>query len=165
MSSGEVLRLLTADDAARVWEWRNDPMARQYAPNSGAIPWEAHRRWFTELLVDPARGGWIVESSGEPVAFVRVDTENDVGIIEVIVAPHARRQGFGTRGLQLVARDASRLWDLREVHAHIRPDNTYAELAAQHAGFTLGGLVLYRGVKALQYIWRPDPKGRVARLD
>lgn len=65
-----LLRPVRTDEMEMVYRWRNQPHVRAVMPFSGAIDFEAHRRWWPEAVSDPRRRMLILEDGGVPVAIV-----------------------------------------------------------------------------------------------
>ncbi|HEX9453583.1 MAG TPA: UDP-2,4-diacetamido-2,4,6-trideoxy-beta-L-altropyranose hydrolase [Candidatus Binatia bacterium] len=83
------------DDALLLWQWANDPVARQNSFNSAAIAWDDHEAWFREKLASPNCRNWILEIGDLPVGQIRYDRlDGQKAAISFSVAP-------GFRGLQL----------------------------------------------------------------
>ena len=69
---------------------------------------------------------WIASRGAEPVGFLRLDVGPDrVAELTIAVAPMRRRQGVGTRLLQLVLNQAQQL-RVRRLQAIVDPANSAA---------------------------------------
>ena len=105
--------------------------------------------WVKELVEHEERVGWIVyqgtdqdtEPGTEPVGFADLDVDRDAGLghVSLYIARPARRSGFGTASLGLVAREAAKL-GLSGMVANVQPDNVAAIRCLHKSGFSpLGG--------------------------
>jgi hypothetical protein len=65
-----VLRPVRSGELEMVYRGRNQPHVRAVMPFSGAIDFEAHRRWWPAAVSDPRRRMLILEDGGVPVAMV-----------------------------------------------------------------------------------------------
>ena len=63
-----------------MWEWRNDPIARQMCNNTEKISWEDHSSWYEKVLLDKCRKLYLAEESGIPITVIGlinlISTEN-----------------------------------------------------------------------------------------
>lgn len=101
------LRLVTSDDARRLFEWRNDEGTRSNSIQTDPVPWEDHVAWLDRVLSGktPGRTLFIAEVAGEPIGMARLDREVDADgkkhvEISYSVAPEARGKGYG-KGIAL----------------------------------------------------------------
>lgn len=140
LSSAEaplIVRPATPDDVDRVFEWANDPAAREASFDTRPIPYERHRAWFGAQLERADRNPFVAELAGEPVAFLRLDRSDERGdecLVSVNVAPGARGKGLGTRALEAAAEQAARL-GFGSLRALVRPENEASARAFIRAGY------------------------------
>lgn len=133
------LRPATADDAAELFRWRNDPLTRRQSLSTDAIAWDTHRAWLDRVLADPERTLLIAEADGAAVGSVRCDVIREAdgtrkGVLSWQIAPERRGRGYASAMLKAAVADR-RLAGL-ELWAEIRPDNAASRRAAEAAGFT-----------------------------
>lgn len=154
MSAASTLRPATADDAAMLLEWRNDPLTRAASLDAGMIAPAAHFDWFAHALTDPDRQILIAERDGAPAGMVRFDLvapetarrgvpEGDpchgAGshrrrvAVSIMLAPRMRGLGLG-RGILEAALAACR-FDGRVLCARIRAGNTASLALFRACGF------------------------------
>lgn len=123
------LRPATADDAQRLFDWRNDPDTRANSGNTREIDWAGHVAWLNHALADPARRVFIAEAGGRAVGTVRADRRDDIWDLSWTVAPEARGRGFGrTMVRALIGRLSG------TVRARVRRDNGPSRRIAEAAG-------------------------------
>lgn len=145
------LRPATADDAADLFRWRNDPLTRRQSLASDAIGWDSHVAWLAGVLGDPQRVLLIAEVNGTAVGSVRCDADGaGKGVLSWQVAPERRGRGYASAMLK-VAVMHERLAGL-ELWAQIKPDNTASRRAALAAGFACA-----QAAPDLT-AWRRDPR-------
>ncbi|HYH38240.1 MAG TPA: GNAT family N-acetyltransferase [Azospirillum sp.] len=129
------LRPATAEDAAELFRWRNDPLTRRQSLTTDAIPWDAHVAWLGRVLADPERTLLIAEVDGAAVGSVRCDADGaGKGVLSWQIAPERRGRGYASAMLKAAVADG-RLAGL-ELWAEIKPDNAASRRAALAAGFT-----------------------------
>jgi RimJ/RimL family protein N-acetyltransferase len=123
------LRPATADDAALLLAWRNDPATRAASRTTHPIGADEHRAWLGRTLADPSRRLMIAMAGARAVGMVRAD-RCDVGWeLSWAVAPDQRGQGYGKRAVALLARNVG-----GTVCAHIRAGNAASGAIARAAG-------------------------------
>lgn len=90
------VRLATADDAANMFQWRNDSSVREVSRSSRQIEWEEHRQWLAAALADPARIVLIGEQEDAPAGVVRFDIDHDEDAeVSIYLAPEKQSSGLG----------------------------------------------------------------------
>ncbi|MGY3119659.1 UDP-2,4-diacetamido-2,4,6-trideoxy-beta-L-altropyranose hydrolase [Bradyrhizobium sp. S3.14.4] len=96
------LRRATADDAWRLWFWRNDPDARAMSGDSRAVPWDAHTKWFNNRIADANTLIFIVQADGRPCGNVRFHIElTGKAVVSIAMARNVRGRGYGATALVL----------------------------------------------------------------
>lgn len=132
------LRSLSADesDAALLFGWRNDPLAREMSADQRPLVWTEHLDWIRRLLADGDRLQLIAEEDGAPVAGVRYDRSEREATVSIVVAPAARGRGLAVRALVEGERAARARWPgLTSLRAVIRPQNAASLKAFARVGF------------------------------
>ncbi len=131
------LRLARADDAERVFAWRNDPSVRSASFDSREIAWEEHRAWFLRTLERVDRSLLIAEQEEKPVGVVRFDVVDEVVEVSIFLDPALTGQGYGTtmlrEGVTWVRRNLAGVHTLR---AKVKPDNPASMKIFENAGFS-----------------------------
>ena len=138
------LRPATADDAALLLNWRNDPSTRSSSFETGEVQKREHISWLTSVLADKDRQLLIAEENGVPVGTVRADLCDGVYELSWTVAPDARGRGVGKRIIMLVASQIS-----EPIRAKVKSDNIASVRIAKHAG-----MVFEREVTGILYYTR-----------
>ena len=118
------VRPVAADEARKVWEWRNAPEIRATAVDSAEIPWEDHSAWFARRIADPQTVMLIGTMQGSEAGFLRFDLAGDMATVSIFLAPGQAGRGAGHALLQageqwLIARHPG----IRRFHADVRPEN------------------------------------------
>ncbi len=131
------LRPATADDAALLLDWANDPMTRWASSDRPPIEPAEHAAWLGRALAqtDTTRI-WIGEQSKRPVGVIRFERRSTGDTeVSITVAPEQRGRGLGTALL------TSGLVAFREVSgptrltARIRSDHEASLALFAAAGF------------------------------
>ena len=145
------LRRASADDEARLLEWRNDPQTRAMAIAQDPVPLADHRRWLATRLDDPDTRLTIAEHEGTPVGTVRLDRRGaDEAELSITIAPAARGRGLARPAIDLGVEHARGEWGVTRVTARIRSEN-----AASLRAFAAAGFAIERRVGDLVELARP----------
>ena len=146
------LRPAQADDVDLWFRWANDPVTRAASFRSDPIKYEDHIVWFQESLTRPGRHLLLAMASGQTVAVLRFDREDDksLAVISINVDPQARGSGIGTATLHAATVEASRL-GFSKIIALIRPDNLASLRAFERVGYLKVGQELVNGQPAMRY--------------
>ncbi len=96
------IRSATAKDESLLLDWANDPVTRENAFSTTAIPEQVHSRWLHDVLGAPSRHRlYVLETvQGIELGQVRFDAAGELWEIDYSVAPEFRRRGLGLRLLE-----------------------------------------------------------------
>lgn len=119
-------------DAAILFEWRNDPATRAASITPVLVEWEGHLAWLDAVIADQARDLQIALCPG-PVGSIRFDGGHSVAPeLSWTVAPNHRGRGIG----QAMVTAAVAMM-VRPLVARIRNNNVGSQKIARAAGFAL----------------------------
>jgi len=96
------LRKVTENDIDLLFKWANDPMVRENSFNSEPIEYEEHKNWFNDKLKSNQSWIYILEKNKTPAGQIRIDIEEEKGVINYSIAKNFRGEGLGTKILKLV---------------------------------------------------------------
>lgn len=83
-------------DCRLLWEWVNDPVAREMSFSKAPIPWYEHVAWWQTMRKDPSRFLYIAESpEGQPLGKVRFDQKGDEAVVSIAISSENRGCGWG----------------------------------------------------------------------
>lgn len=147
------MRPATAQDADRLFAWRNDPVTQAASRSTAPVPREDHDRWmqFNVLNGYPQHLVMMADTENDSVGVVRFDSvRNDVMAFDVsiTVAPQHRGKGLAFD----VLREACSYMEDFTINAEIRKENTASRRLFERCGFEeidrSGGFLNYvRGPK------------------
>jgi UDP-4-amino-4,6-dideoxy-N-acetyl-beta-L-altrosamine N-acetyltransferase len=93
------LRPVTADDSARLMDWRNRPEVSAYMYTDHLISPDEHARWFEGALQAGDRRYWIIEMDAEPVGLANLagidETRRRCEWAYYLAEPSVRGRGVG----------------------------------------------------------------------
>ena len=151
-------RRANEEDCAVLWEWANDPVARDASFSSVSIPWESHVRWFNERCADPACALFVaVDEHGQPSGSVRYEGLDAEAVISIYVSPPHRGFGYGSRLIEATAARVFASSDATVIHAYIKVANEASKQAFLKAGFAYLGETVVRGAPALHMRMSREP--------
>jgi L-amino acid N-acyltransferase YncA len=148
-----VLRPAHAEDAARLFAWANDPVARAVSFRDAPIGWETHVAWLSAALGDPRRRLYVAEQGGAAVGTARLDrdpSDAHVAVVSLNVAPEARGRGVGRALLDALA-DAARALGFTRLRAFVKASNDASARAFVATGYTRVADVTIEGAPALRF--------------
>lgn len=90
-------------DADMLLEWRNDVDTRRNSLNMDIVAGEAHHSWLNHVLLSNDLF-FILQVDDEPVGYVRVSINGNVGKISYSIAPEKRGLGYGKQIINMLER-------------------------------------------------------------
>ena len=132
-----VLREAEPKDIELLYKWKNDPVARKMSFDSRVIPFEEHKEWFTNAIVDLSKRIYLgINESGESIGVARIDKKQDGSFeIAINVAPEHRGKGYGTTLIREASLKALREGFCKRIVAKIRNLNLTSIKAFEKAGY------------------------------
>lgn len=91
-------------DLERLYEWRNHPVNRRGSKSSVQIPFDAHIKWFGQMLSDPTKLLLIGSLKEGDVGVVRFDTDGDRATISIYLVPGMHGRSLGQPLLEAAMR-------------------------------------------------------------
>ncbi len=83
------------EDEKLLLDWVNDPIVRKFSFNQDPITNKEHHDWFRRKINDPDCLMLIgVDSENIPIGQVRIDSHDEIGIIDISIDSAARGFGF-----------------------------------------------------------------------
>lgn len=89
-----VLRPAEPGDMDLLYRWANDPVTRQNGFHTERIPYEEHRKWFSNVMQDGAAVIYICMEGRKPVGQIRLQMEAGQALISYSVDPDQRGRGW-----------------------------------------------------------------------
>lgn len=138
MTATVSLRPATAEDAALLLAWANDPGTRAASRRHDPIVAADHHRWLERRLASPDDTRiWIGEADGLPIGVVRFERRaHDAFEVSIAVAPKARGRGLAGPLLQAGVSAAREAFGAVTVLADILPGNDASVRLFTAAGFS-----------------------------
>lgn len=129
----DYLREISSDDCQLLFEWVNDSEVRKNSFSREPIPYETHVLWFQKKLEDSGCEIFIYMDGNEPVGQVRVDFEEDAGLISYFIAKEFRGKGYGKK--MLLAIETKIAERVGVLNAQVKKDNKASQLVFERLGY------------------------------
>ena len=155
---GEILRPATADDARKIFDWRNDPWIANLSATGPIESWDDHTRWFREALCSDRHLLFVIRTDeGIEVGTVRLDkADESKGNITIYMLRDYTGHGLGVRVLKEACQNAFTEWTwLQSIHALIRQERQeHIAHDGSRKAFSKAGFVLVpsRAASSHEYI-------------
>lgn len=133
-----MLRDASEADAMLLYEWRNNPATRAVSLRSDEIDWQAHLKWFSEVLSDPTRLLQIGMIGSHAVGVIRFDgIGGETAEVSLYLDPAYHGIGIGPRLLEAGERKVrARAPNLETIVARVLASNAASRRMFQSAGYT-----------------------------
>ncbi len=125
------LRKVVEGDIELLFELRNDVETRRQSFNSSSINYAEHKNWLSKKLVSKNCDFFIVIKEGMSVGQVRIELEEEIGIINYSIVKEQRGQGLGTEVLELLKQK----YICRVLVGKVKKDNVASIRAFKKAGY------------------------------
>lgn len=136
------LRDVTAEDAERLWRWRNSERIRAVMRSDRPISREEHDRWFADLISRENRMFYIFEKMGKPLGIMQfTDIHRDNGTCSwgFYLGERNLPRGTGTYLAYLGLEKAFDSEGFRKVSAEVLAGNIASYRLHKKMGFRLEG--------------------------
>jgi UDP-2,4-diacetamido-2,4,6-trideoxy-beta-L-altropyranose hydrolase len=130
------VRLARAEDAERVFEWRNAEKTRRFFRDPKLLSLAEHLEWFQRTLLDTKRLLLIGEVDTEPTGVLRYDLDDASASVSIYLNPALHGRGIGARLLA-----AGERWlqetrpEIQRICAEVLSDNLVSRRLFIGAGF------------------------------
>ncbi len=129
-------RAVSLADCDLLYQWANDQSVRKNSFNSAKIDYESHKNWFQSKMKDDKSLLYIILSANRPIGQIRIEIEDDCGIIGYSIAAEYRGQGYGKSTLQLIIdRIKIDCKKLQRLVGRVKLDNIPSQRAFEAAGY------------------------------
>lgn len=146
------------DDARFLFGVRNDEVTRANSLDPSHVEWDAHLKWLTSVLKNPARVLLIAadEATKQLCGQVRFDILNDgEAEISISVAPQARGRGYGRHMISAGLDYFRKEHNTPRIIALIKPSNEASKKIFEKNSFVFKELRNARGDVASE-VWVLD---------
>jgi RimJ/RimL family protein N-acetyltransferase len=100
------LRNIVYSDIDILYEWANDPETRTNAFSTDPIPYNVHKEWFNKKINAKSVAFYMCVEKTDVnevcIGQIRIDINDNYGIINYSISSLFRKQGYGTYMITLV---------------------------------------------------------------
>jgi len=101
------IRKVTEYDEKLLFDWANDPYVRKFGFNGKSITKEEYHNWFRGKFNDPDYLILVgLDFKKIPIGQVRIDSADEVGMIDISVDSAARGLGYAT----ILLKESVKFW-------------------------------------------------------
>ena len=132
------LRPAQPGDCDLLFDWANDPQARQNSLNSEAIPPDTHQRWFRDRL-ESAQAYLLIgiDERETPAGIVRFEERDGRHTVSFTVAPEFRGRGVASHLLHQGIEWLRLIEPAAKVNGVAKRDNVASRRTMERCGFGL----------------------------
>lgn len=113
MEENYYLRLAKLEDRDMLFIWSNEVECRKNSLNTSSITYDEHVKWFYNKMNSKDSYIYIFYNMNTPLGQIRIDINDNIGIISFSIDYHYRGQGLGKRILKLIE-------DVSEIKKRVR---------------------------------------------
>ena len=96
------------DDAYTVYQWANDPQARENSYNKEAINYDNHLVWFNQKINSKSSKFYIFHNEEkQKTGFVRLDINDSLNeaVISIVVDANQRGRGYAKQMIEMASEE------------------------------------------------------------
>lgn len=130
------LRDAKEEDIDLLYEWVNDLSVRKNSFQQNYISYQEHKKWFNKKINSSNSYIFIYQKNSIPIGQIRIDINNNVGIIDFSIDNNYRGNGYGTRLLkQVIEKINNKRINIKKVTAEVKYSNKASQRAFEKAGY------------------------------
>lgn len=144
------LRKVSTDDLLFLYNLRNEETVRNASFNSRLIDLKTHKDWFKKKLKDKNQLILIGEINKEKIGQIRFEIKKDHAEVSLAICSSQRGVGYGLQLLAIGCRYAFDNLKIKNIFAHIKPENEASIQTFTKAGFVKAGIVEFNSQPCLK---------------
>ncbi len=130
------LREVKKEDIDLLYEWVNDLSVRKNSFQQDYISYQEHKKWFNNKMNSLSSYIFIYQKNSIPIGQIRIDINNNVGIIDFSIDNNYRGKGYGTKLLkQVIKKINNKKISIKKVIAEVKYRNKASQRAFEKAGY------------------------------
>lgn len=152
-----ILRKASMGDCKLLWEWVNEPGARQSAFKSDFITFDEHMKWYQKKQNDVNFNQYIASNQdNKPIGQIRFDTKNGESEIDISVTKDVRGFGYGACIIKKGVDNLIKTAKINKFSAYIKYSNLVSIKSFEKAGFSKKETLERNGQKAIRMIFQKE---------
>lgn len=130
------LRKANQKDMDLLFAWANDSEVRKNSFNTAEIKYDEHKEWFNKCLADPNIDIYILCINDIPVGQIRMNYENETGLINYSIQKDCRGKGLGGTILKLIETSISvDRPEIKVLSGWVKTDNIASQKKFEENGY------------------------------
>tara|TARA_B100000886_G_scaffold335975_1_gene293921 strand:- start:369 stop:845 length:477 start_codon:yes stop_codon:yes gene_type:complete len=136
-----------------IWKWRNDKVTRKMSKNSAYIPWDNHKKWFSEAIKDPNTLFYIGKVGNISIGSIRFVKDQkciDNYYVNINISPNFRGKGlskdFLKNGIKRFLSDVNKINILKAEVKNInnKSNKLFLDYGFEKVGILTNGINTFR---------------------
>lgn len=115
------LRSANERDMRKIFDWANDDVTRANSFHTEKITWEEHEAWYRKVMESEDVKLYVAMDFMKPVGQVRLNLENETGVISYSVDEDYRGRHIGQKMLMLLEKEAA--GKVKRLTAKVKAEN------------------------------------------
>jgi len=147
------IRNAVPNDSKIIFELSNDPSVRTQSLNQNQIEWEDHQKWFSQKLNDNNYVFFLIfDKNDNFIGQVKFELKNETAVVSISLTADFRGIGLSKKILIDTTARIFSSYNIKNIIAYIRPENTASIRGFKSAGFEFEGREIINGESFLKYI-------------
>lgn len=132
------LRRATESDIDTLYHWANNPEVRKNSFNTDHIPYDTHKKWFSNMMKDENVVQYILEDEGVAIGQIRININENIAEIGYSISSEFRSQGYGRKMLKLVVSEIKENYpEVIQLIAKVKPENIASNKLFESEGYEM----------------------------
>lgn len=137
IGSNFYLRPVTLDDVHILYQWRNEKLVRQNSFETQIIPFIEHQNWLQCVLQDKNILFYIMMCDDKEVGQVRINIENNFGMIDYSIHLRYRCMGYGKTILKMIENEMYKIYGNKiSLVGKVKNNNVASQKIFEQLGYT-----------------------------
>lgn len=138
-------------DVDILFQWANDPVARENSFNTTPIPYSEHVDWFSKEIKKEHSEMLIFEEDRKKIGVVRISKNDEKWLIGINIDKDQRGKGLAVPMLQQSIIYFFTKVDKAPVEAFIKKSNIASKRVFEKAGFVYDSDVIINTIESFKY--------------
>ncbi len=144
------LRPIRKEDCDLLFKWVNDDTVRKNSFNSELVTYIDHKTWFQKRLDNKNTKIYICIDEDREIGQIRLEIENNVGMIDYSVAREYRGKGYGIKILSIIKEKVKE----DEIPVDILIGQVKQNNIASQKAFINNGFIAVNKGNYIEYSWK-----------
>jgi ribosomal-protein-alanine N-acetyltransferase len=130
------LRKVYEKDCDLIYSWANDEQVRMNSFDHEKIIYQDHVKWFNKRISGKNNYFFILVNKDTDVGYIRLDVENQIGIISYSISKDFRGNGYGTIIIEKLEEKVKECeFDIHELYGEVKFTNKASQRIFKKLGY------------------------------